>query len=182
MACLAAQKARRAIRNHEAFLCACMASPGAPGAPGAACGVQRQHAGPCRRCRQCTCAGTGIHTGPQPACTLPWANISAQLPRSPHTTRTARYRGGHGSIRPNGYVWPTWPARAGAVATARRAPGHPHARTSPPPLNWAGCLFRRGWMKALPHWPWQCRMEASWTNCAAVRVILFCISYYCDSH
>ena len=42
MACLAAQKARRAIRKHEAFLCACMASPGAPGAPGAACGVQRQ--------------------------------------------------------------------------------------------------------------------------------------------
>ena len=42
MACLAAQKARRAIRNHEAFLCACMASPGAPGAPGEACGVQRQ--------------------------------------------------------------------------------------------------------------------------------------------
>ena len=142
MACLAAQKVRSAIRKHEAFLCACMASPGAPG------------------------------------------NISSQLPRSPHTTRTARYRGGHGNIRPDGYIWPTytWPVRAGAVAMARHAPGHPHARTSPPSLNWAGCLFRRGWMKAFPHWPWQCRMEASWTNCATVRVILFCISYYCDSH
>lgn len=146
------------------------------------CSVRSATPGPCRRCRQCTCADTGIHTGPQPASTSPWANISTQLPRSPHTTRTARYRGGHGSIRPNCHLRPTWPARAGAVAMARRAPGHPHARTSPPSLNWAGCLFRRGWMRAFPHWPWQCGMEASWTNCATVRVILFCISYYCDSH
>ena len=122
-----------------------MASPGAPGAPGAACGVQRQaHAAGAGSA--CTCAGTGIHTGPQPACTLPWAIISSQLPRSPHTTRTRteRYRGGHGGIRPNGYLWPTWPARAGAVAMARRAPGHPHARTSPPFPGLSGLFVSAG--------------------------------------
>ena len=99
------------------------------------CSVRSATPGPCRRCRQCTCADTGIHTGPQPASTSPWANISAQLPRSPNTTRTARYRGGHGSIRPNGHLRPTWPPRPAGLGSSwpdGRVP-RPDPDTSPSP-------------------------------------------------